>query len=266
MRMLRIILMIGVIIITTGNLTGCGKSEKQLREILATALEEKYEEEFVCFDVWGNGGYSYFGVCAPKKNHSIRFETLFFEGGKISYDGYYAANVAEQIEENVQKDLENIFNDFYLHSYMTVPLYSMEDDDIYAQNVRNGSFELDEYIKLVSEKYVDPNYTTSISFVICVNTSAADKISFEEEYDKLFDTFTKIDELGINAAIYLKFVPKKVYSECIKYLETYADAGGGFDNITRDYPVKTSNTMSFVNFRNTGFTKESYINQRKEVN
>ena len=70
---------------------------------------------------------------------------------------------------------------------------------MFMLKVRTGSFELDEYIKLVSEKYVDPNYTTSISFVICVNTSAADKISFEEEYDKLLMLY-KIDELGINAA------------------------------------------------------------------
>lgn len=170
----------------------------------------------------------------------------------------------------MQNDLEIVFNDFYLHSYMTVPLYSMEDDDIYAQKVRTGSFELDEYIRLASEKRVDLNYTPSISFVVCVNTLAADKISFEEEYDKLFDTFTKIDELGINATIYLKFVPEKVYSECIKYLETYADAGGGFDNITGDYPIKVSNTTLFICFDESKdklfITKENYINQRKGVN
>ena len=104
---------------------GCGIfiSERKLKKVLENALEEKYDEEFECFDVWSNRGDSYWGVCAPEKNHDIRFEALFLSDGKISeitYEGYYAACVAEQIEEDVQNELENVFNDFYLHSYMYI--------------------------------------------------------------------------------------------------------------------------------------------------
>lgn len=249
------------------SLSGCEfHSVKDLKETIAKALKDKYDEEFICYDVWSNGGPSYFGVCSPEKNHDIRFEALFVDTGEIAYEGYYAACVAEKIEEDVQKELEDVFNDFYLHSYMTVPLYSFNETDIYAENVRNVSFNIDEYIKLVKEKRTDPNYMPSISFVVCINTSIKDKISFGEEYDEMFDIFNKVDESGINAMIYLKFVPENKYLECIKYLEAKASANDSFENMVMDYPIKISNSISFINFRNMGFTKEIYINQRKEVN
>ena len=38
---------------STINLSGCGfHSENQLKQTLENALEDKYDEEFVCLDVW----------------------------------------------------------------------------------------------------------------------------------------------------------------------------------------------------------------------
>lgn len=262
-------IIMAVVFMSTINLSGCGfHSENQLKQTLENALEAKYDEEFVCLDVWGNGGSSYWGVCAPEKNHNIKFKSLFLTGGKITYEEYYAACVAEQIEEDVQKRLENVFNDFYLHSYMTVPLKSREVDDIYAENVRNKLFDIDEYVNLANEKW---QLRTSISIIILVNNVEPGKISFEEEYNTLSKIFEQINEYGINTIVYLKFIPKEEYSECIRYLETCASTNSTFDDMVRDYNIKVSPYDTNIDFEFEGntpitITQEEYIKQRKEVN
>ncbi|MCM1227441.1 MAG: hypothetical protein NC320_08460 [Clostridium sp.] len=249
---------------------GCGMfvSESQLRQTLENALQEKYNEEFSCLDVWSNGGSSYWGVCAPEKNHDIRFEVLFYDDGGILEEGYYAACVAEKIEENVQEELEYVFNDFYLHSYMPVPLYSRENDDIYAGNVRNESLDIAEYVEMANEKW--KNETPTISLMICVNSSKTNKRSFEEEYDMLSNIILNINKLGMRTFIYLKFIPEKEYFNCIEYLEIRANTDSTFDNMVKDYSVKISNVKLNVHFEceETEYellTKEEYIKQRKEV-
>lgn len=55
-------IIMAVVFMSTINLSGCGfYSENQLKQTLENALEAKYDEEFVCLDVWGNGGSSYWG-------------------------------------------------------------------------------------------------------------------------------------------------------------------------------------------------------------
>ena len=260
-----IIISLSIIALTLYSFKGCGiYPEWYLKHIVENSLEEKYGEEFYCYDVWGDGK----GVCSPEKNHDIRFEVSFHADGKIVEEGYYAACVAEQIEEDVQKELENVFNDFYLHSYMTVPLKSRETNDIYAENVRNESFDIDDYLNLANEKWKE---TPSMSFYLCVNTSKSDKLSFEKEYDMLSDIFPKFDNMGIGTIVYLKFMPEKKYLECIEYLETCAYAYSTFEDMVRDYPVKVSDVNLNISFEGENatyvlITKEEYIKQRKEVN
>ena len=262
-------IIMAVVFMSTINLSGCGfYSENQLKQTLENALEAKYDEKFVCLDVWGNGGSSYWGVCAPEKNHNIKFKSLFLTGGKITYEEYYAACVAEQIEEDVQKRLENVFNDFYLHSYMTVPLYSINETDIYAENVRNESFDIDEYVSLVKEKREG---RTSISLIILVNSEKPNMLSFEEEYQTMSDFCRNIKDHDINPRVYLKFMPGEKYSECIRYLKTCASTNSTFDDMVRDYLVKVSDISLDISFEFEGntpitITQEEYIKQRKEVN
>ena len=251
-----------IIIVTLLSLKSCGiYPEWVVKHAVEKSLEEKYGEEFYCYDVWGGGK----GVCSPKKNRDIRFEVLFHTGGEIVEEGYYAACVAEQIEEDVQKELENVFNDFYLHSYMNVPLYSFNETDIYAENVRNESFDLDEYVNLANEKW---QWRTSISIIILVNSVEPGKISFEEEYNTLSKIFEQINEYGINTIVYLKFIPKEEYSECIRYLETCASTNSTFDDMVRDYNIKVSPYDTNIDFEFEGntpitITQEEYIKQRR---
>ena len=171
-KKLLLILMSAVMIIGGG---GCSMfvSESQLKKTLENSLQEKYDEEFSCLDVWSNGGNSYWGVCSPERNHDIRFKSLFLSGGVISFDGYYSACVAEQIEEMVQKRLENVFNDFYLHSYMTVSLNSFEADDIYAEYVKNEQFDIDKYVNSANEKWSNG---ASITLIVLVKSEADNEI------------------------------------------------------------------------------------------
>lgn len=262
-------IIMAVVFMSTINLSGCGfHSENQLKQTLENALEAKYDEKFVCLDVWGNGGSSYWGVCAPEKNHDIRFEALFGADGHIAEEGYYVACVAEKIEEDVQKELENVFNDFYLHSYMNVPLYSFNETDIYAENVKNESFDIDEYVSYVKEKR---EWRTSITLIILVNSEKPNKLSFEREYQIMSDFCRNIKDHDINPRVYLKFMPKDKYLECIEYLENCANTNSTFDDMVRDYPVKVSEFSLGIRFEfegdtNTTITHEEYINQRKEVN
>ena len=266
-KRLLLILMSAIMMIEGG---GCSMfvSESQLKKTLENSLQEKYDEEFVCLDVWLNGGNSYWGVCAPEKNHDIRFTTLFLTGGKITYEGYYAACVAEKIEEDVQKKLESVFSDFYLHSYMTVPLVSREVDDIYAENVRNESFDIDEYVSNVKEKR---ECRTSITLIILVNSEMPDMLSFDQEYEILSNLCKNIKDHDINPRVYLKFMPEDKCSECIEYLEIKDSTNSYFDDMVRDYPIKVSDISLDICFEFEGntpitITQEEYINQRKEVN
>ena len=271
MRYLRkplLITMMGVVIIAILNFVGCNyNSEKKLKEIITSALEEKYDEAFVCFDVWANGGSSYWGICAPEKNQDIRFTSLFNSNGNIVEEGYYASCVAEQIEEDVQSKLENVFNDFYLHSYMTVPLYSYENDDIYSENVRNELFDIDEYVSYVKEKR---ECRTSITLIMLVNREKPDVLNFAQEYKALSDLCENIKKHNINPRVYLKFMPKDKYSECIEYLEIKDSTSSYFDDMVRDYPIKASDMSLDICFEFEGdtpitITQEEYIKQRKEV-
>ena len=254
-----------IIIVTLLSLKSCGiYPEWVVKHAIEKSLEEKYGEEFYCYDVWGGGK----GVCSPKKNRDIRFEVLFHTGGEIVEEGYYAACVAEQIEEDIQKELENVFNDFYLHSYMTVPLYSCENNDIYAENVKNESFDIDEYVSYVKEKR---EWRTSITLIILVNSEKPNKLSFEEEYDNLSDIMLHIEKLGIGTIVYLKIIPEKEYLDCIEYLETCANTNSTFKDMVRDFPVKVSDVDLNISFEGEDatyvlITQEEYIKQRKEVN
>ena len=151
---------------------------------------------------------------------------------------------------------------------MTVPLKSREVDDIYAENVRNESFDIDEYVSYVKEKREG---RTSISLIILVNSEKPNMLSFEEEYQTMSDFCKNIKDHDIYPRVYLKFMPEDKYSECIEYLENCANTNSTFDDMVRDYPVKVSEFSLGIRFEfegdtNTTITHEEYIKQRKEVN
>ena len=112
-------IIMAVVFMSTISLSGCGfHSENQLKQTLENALEAKYDEEFVCLDVWGNGGSSYWGVCAPEKNHDIRFEALFGADGHIAEEGYYASMLCLLGDQALQEERTLYFPDEYKINYL----------------------------------------------------------------------------------------------------------------------------------------------------
>ena len=149
---------------------------------------------------------------------------------------------------------------------MTVPLYSRENDDVYAENVRNELFDIDKYVNLANEKWKDP---PCISFALCINSSSENKLSFDEEYENLYKIFTQIEKSGIGTIPYIRFLPKNVYSQCTDYFEAGGVIKSTFKDMVRNYPIQISNTTTlFVSFQDgkLKLTKDEYIKQRKEVN
>ncbi len=268
-RIVSLFTMSAFMIAIVGSFAGCKLvySKRALKRTITKSLEEKYDEEFVCDDVWQNRGSSFYGVCSPKENHDIRFEALFTDDGDIAFEGYYAACVSEQIEEDVQKQLETVFEDFYLHAYMTVPLWSFEGDDIYAQRVRDQSFDIEDYVE---SENVKRETGTNLTAIILVNDEKNVKWSFEEEYDMLSEIFSEVDNLSVKTRVILKFLPDENYSECIDYLEIRVSPNTSFERELNDYSVKASDRYSNINFEYEGETyvtlfKEDYVNQRKGV-
>lgn len=136
------------------------------------------------------------------------------------------------------------------------------------ENVRNESFDIDEYVSLVKEKREG---RTSISLIILVNSEKPNKLSFEREYQIMSDFCRNIKDHDINPRVYLKFMPKDKYSECIEYLENCANTNSTFDDMVRDFPVKVSDVDLNISFEGEDatyvlITQEEYIKQRKEVN
>ncbi len=267
LKRLPVFITTGVAVLAVLLFSGCGlNSESNLKETIEQALEDKYGEEFICHDIRANGGSSYFGVCSPNNHQEIKFTTLFLAGGTITYDGYYSSCVMEKIEEMVAVQLEDVFVDYYIHSYMPLPLVSRDVNDICAENVRNKSFDIDTYINLA--KGEDNDEVPVICFVLCVNTSESGRLSAEEEYDALYDIFAEVDSLGVTSSVVLKFVPEEIYADCMEYLENSDSVSDTFNNIVEEYPIDNPNMPSEFFFSlaenkgNLTLTKEEYVNQR----
>ena len=261
------LMLMGLVIIAECGGCNIFVSEIGLKHTLENALEEKYDEEFECLDVWANGGVSYWGICSPKKNKDIRFKVLFWDDGNILEEGYYDSCVSEKIEKTLKNELNNIFDNFYLHSYFPVPLNSSKTYSYLVERVKEHLFDIEEYVNIADAKW--PNSGASISLIICVNSSSPNKLSFEKEYDMLSSIIQKLNNVGIRTYTYLKILPEERYLECIEYLEKKASINSQFDDMVRDYPVCASQTKLNIHFECEGIldellTKEEYINQRKE--
>ena len=139
-KKLLLILMSAVMMIGGG---GCSMlvSESQLKKTLENSLKEKYGEEFVCLDVWSNGGSSYWGVCCPKDNRELLFETLFSNDGHISYDKYSSTIVSKELANKLYDQLNGIFQEYYVYCYN----FGIADDLDTAKKIKDDVFFLEDF-------------------------------------------------------------------------------------------------------------------------
>ena len=210
-------IIMAVIFMLTISLSGCGfYSENQLKQTLENALEAKYDEEFVCLDVWANGGSSYFGVCYPKDNRELLFETLFSSNGTISYDKYSSMIVSKELANKLYDQLSGIFQEYYIYCYN----FGIADDSATAAKITEGTFSLEEFLKYMKTQ---SDSSLPISFRVCINTDSGIQATYEEEYERLNQAMDYIKQLGniynvnFELTYFLYFLPSEVYQKSVDF-------------------------------------------------
>lgn len=262
------IIMMGVMVISTVSLGGCGKSEEKLKEIIETTLEEKYDEEFVCLDVWVNGGDSYYGVCYPKNNQELLFECLFYTNGDLISDGYASRVISERFSKKLHDLIGDSFNECFVYCYNNGDMF----DDMTVQKIKDDEFTLDYYFKKRLETTNDNKIT--LNYTICFNTSAANKLTYEDEYDLILKSLKQIKQ---NSDVYgaelsfrmnLCFVPENIYNKCVDYFKENAQIKSSFQDMIEGYPErKYKRLIKFdIGIDIYKLTKDEYVKLRKEVN
>ena len=232
LRKMATIIIMGVLLITTLGLTGCGiQTKRNLKKVLETALQERYNEEFVCLNVWANGGPSYFGVCYPKNNRDLLFETLFIDDGEIARDEYASSLASKELEELLYNQLSDLFQECYIKCYN----YGVAEDTVTVEKIQSGEFDLYYFIKTIMESQSDCNF--NVSFRICINKDAGINATYEEEYKRLNQAMNYIAQIGNEYKVqyklicFLYFLPSDVYKDGIEYFNDHARASSAFEYI-----------------------------------
>jgi len=272
MRRLKTFMMIGVILLSgLLNLTGCSKrySEKELKEIVQVALENKYQEEFICLDVWSSGGEGFQSVCYPKSNRDLLFETICLKDGNLVRDGYAASIVSKEFSEKFDNEVGSSLGTHFTYCNNAGNMY----DDVTAEKISNGEFTLDYFFSTRLETH--NNNELELYYTICFDTSGAGQLSFGDEYDEIINALENIKEnanteygIELSYRMNLYFVPKDIYDDCIDYFEKNAEIRSVFQDMIEGYPVRKFNRLiKFdVGLNIFPITKDEYINQREEVN
>lgn len=231
LRKMAAIIIMGVLLITTLGLTGCGfQTKRNLKKVLEKALQERYNEEFVCLNVWANGGPSYFGVCYPKSNRDLLFETLFIDDGEIAYDKYPSTIASKEMSEMLFNQLSEVYQECYINCYN----FGVANDIKDVEKVNSGEFNLDYFFETMHEQ---SDSDLPISFKICINKKAGINATYEEEYERLNKSVQEIMKRGeiygvkLDLTIWLYFLPSDVYKDGIEYFENHSRASSAFEYI-----------------------------------
>lgn len=148
------------------SVTGCKKiyTRKDMIEYAEQTLEDKYGEEFqVRGDVFNVRGSSYSANVSPVNNPEIIFEVGYnIEGSVHNYDLYIESIVALQYKVLVEEQLGEIPCDYYL----SARLYLSDNDN----PITDTEISIEDYNKIINEKYQNPHYTLYFSRDILVES------------------------------------------------------------------------------------------------
>lgn len=207
-------------------------------------LEEKYGEEFVCFDMYSSGGGSSgmpvirHAECAPVSDKTLRFEAQKYRDENSLLRDNYAENIAEQqINEMMLPEISGMWENFVLDCdlYNTLSLYENED---VVNKICEGEcdlrFLLDEIIKYkLSNDYGD---TIAVTFTVCVDDSTRN-LSYEEEWEgfhKAAENFcASLSDYNVKVHYELFFSPSDRYEKCARIVGNHRDIGAssGWDSL-----------------------------------
>lgn len=262
-RILTFLLIGGMVVTSVISFSGCnGNSDKELKSVVEEALETKYAEEFECINFWSVGKDYYCGVCYPKDEPDLLFETLFYSDGDINADDYASSIISKMFIKEFDSQIKDIFNEHYTYCYNYGDLH----DSKTAQIISNGNFTLDYYFPEMSKKY--DNNELKLFFRICIPNSDNTDISYEEEYDIILNAFNTIHEIGekydVNLLFRLNmyFLSNQNYDDCKEYFENNATIKSDFDKITNE-----DNSLIKFDYENSVCTisKEEYCDKREGI-
>ena len=189
--LLLIIILAGIIL-----MSGCGKSKETITQ---ECLKNKYDEEFNVYSISSRGNV-YYAICSPKNNPDIVFEARMC-GDVLDTDDYNLAKIANNINEIMKKDLNDLFPDAYFRTEYnsfgtTIYIYFDRDNGTAKQYQEEYSYFNEEV-----DKYIDQGIMTEPVVVFFkVDNETLDKL---DDYYKTHENRTSLffsDYLGIDYA------------------------------------------------------------------
>lgn len=207
-------------------------------------LEEKYGEEFVCFDMYSSGGGSSgmpvirHAECAPVSDKTLRFEAQKYHDKNSLLRDNYAENIAEQqVNEMMLPEISGMWENFVLDCDLSYAVAFYYNEDV-VNKIREGEcdlrFLLDEIIKYkLSNENGD---TIAVTFTVCVDDSTRN-LSYEEEWEgfhKAAENFCALlSDYNVKVDYELFFSPSDRYEKCARTVENhrYCGASEGWDSL-----------------------------------
>lgn len=239
-------------------------------------LEDRYGEEFVCFETQDehtiafNRPTYYKGFCAPKNDTSLVFEAgISIKNKNLIYDEYPAAIVGRQLSEQLSNDLDGVFG----RRDIICKMGSSGDNDEVIKQAKDGTLDWEFYYAKNPYLYGDVDHSNYASFYVLVDSSELHG-SYEEEWDafeaakkKIVDTIAK-NGIELSIQIHLYFSPPDMYDKCLELLSSYEDnASSNLWVYLNDYvheigvySGKYNRTMEL--FR---YTRAEYIEKRADI-
>lgn len=201
-------------------------SSAPLRARFEKLLEEKYGEEFVCFDARETGAYAFnpptgcTGFCAPKKDTDLVFEarTTVGKDSKLTYDRYPAAVTGCQLAEEFSKELDGVFG----QRAVTCKIGTYKDNDEVIRRIKDGTLDWEFYYTEFPNVNGSTHRSTT-SFRILIDSSEL-KGSYEDEWDALkkaeekFGKIMRENGIEVEFVLYLYFAPHDMYDKCLELL------------------------------------------------
>lgn len=255
-------------------LTGCKGivTERQMKNKVEKALQEKYKEEFVCARIipGRNLSGSYTTECYPVKNSDLLFDAQFHpDNMEMGVDYYPNAIAALEFAQMFDSNIGETLGTHFISCYHSSGTY---DDDT-TQAIIDGKFTLELYM---SKRY-SYNFQDSIGhklregFLICIDSSTLNA-SYDEEWDAIMNTLESIRQRGLDNStdlcfrIWLFFVPENEYNIGLKYSESNIVSISYLEDLAVGEEYKFSRVIHFdVGLDTNPITKDEYVKLRKEV-
>lgn len=252
---------------------GIGRiSDAQRKARFERLLEERYGEEFVCFEARNQhtAGFErathYEGSCAPKKDTSLVFEAgISIKNKNLIYDEYPAAIAGRQLSELLLNDLDGVFG----RRDIICKMGSSEDNDEVIKRVRDGTLDWEFFYAKTPYLYGDVDHSNYAAFYVLVDSSELYG-SYEEEWDafeaakkEIVDTMSE-KGIELTVQIHLYFSPPDMYDKCLELLSSYEKGALSelweYLNEYSDDLCKYNRTMEL--FR---YTRDEYIEKRADI-